>query len=129
MVSMTVLLNHTISDQQKSNATENLNISKFTLLPPDLKKKWGNIPPNVEGVDNFLLPFKQWVENKTQKNDYILIQGDFGATFLMVQFAFEKKLIPVYATSERKAFESVQEDGAVKMEHLFKFCRFRRYGM
>ena len=128
MISMAILLNHTISEHQKRSAEDHFKVNRFIYLPPDLKQKWGNIPPDLESIDHFLGPIKKWIENKTGKNDYILIQGDFGASYLMVEFTFKHQLIPVYATSERRAFESVQEDGTVKMEHVFKFCRFRRYG-
>ena len=63
-----------------------------------------------------------------KKGDYILIQGDFGACFLMVQFAFEKGFIPIYSTTEREAVETHGEDGSVSLTHRFKHRIFRRYG-
>jgi hypothetical protein len=58
----------------------------------------------------------------------VLIQGDFGATFLMVNFAFEKGLIPIHSTTEREATEELQPDGSVRLSHRFLHKRFRKYG-
>jgi hypothetical protein len=56
-------------------------------------------------------------------------QGDFGATYLMVRFALEQGLIPIYATTRRKAREESQADGAVKLTHHFQHQTFRKYGV
>ncbi|MEA3280185.1 MAG: CRISPR-associated protein Csx20, partial [Thermodesulfobacteriota bacterium] len=61
--------------------------------------------------------------------DYVLIQGDFGACYIMVRFAFEKGFVPVYSTTRREAVEKQQSDGAVKLVHQFKHQVFRKYGV
>ena len=58
----------------------------------------------------------------------MLIQGDFGACFLMVNFALEKGFVPVYSTTKREVAEQYPEDGSVKMTHRFEHRMFRRYG-
>ncbi len=93
------------------------------------KKLWLKVSADNKTIADYLEPLKKWIENNAFVNDCILIQGDFGATFLMVNFAFEKGLVPLYATTIRNAVETVQDDGSIKMEHIFKFCRFRQYGM
>ena len=61
--------------------------------------------------------------------DYVLIQGDFGACYLMVNHVLDRECIPVYATTERQAKETRLEDGRVELTHTFQHVRFRQYGM
>ena len=74
------------------------------------------------------LPLKKWLASSTKPLDYVLIQGDFGASYLLIQFALSHDLIPVYSTTARQAVESMQPDGSMKVEHLFKHQIFRKYG-
>ncbi len=105
-----------------------MGVDHFIPLPSDLQQIWQGIPPMQEQLYPFLSPVRQWLETKAKPKDFILIQGDFGATYLMVNFAIEKNLVPVYATTKRNAVEKTLDDGSIKMEHIFSFCRFRRYG-
>lgn len=47
----------------------------------------------------------------------------------MVNFAFEKGLIPIYSTTNREAVEEYGENGSVKMTHQFRHIIFRKYGV
>ncbi len=127
MKNLFILLNHTLNNQQKQHARQK-GIEKFIALPPDLQKIWHNIPPMQDELYSLLTPIRQWISENASSGDFVLVQGDFGATFLMVKFAFEKKLIPVYATTVRNAVEKQLDDGSVSMEHIFNFCMFRKYG-
>jgi len=75
-----------------------------------------------------LQPVFSWLDRNAQKGDFVLIQGDFGASFLLVQHALHKEYIPVYSTTERKAVERLLEDGQVELIHQFYHIRFRKYG-
>lgn len=97
-------------------------------LPPDLKAMWRQIPADLNGIDTYLKPIKQWLKDNSDKEDYVLIQGDFGACFIMVRFALGHGLIPVYSTTEREAVEEHGENGTVKLIHHFRHRIFRRYG-
>ncbi len=127
MKNLFILLNHKLNGQQRQEARKN-GIENFIALPPDLQKIWQGIPPMKKKVYPLLSPVRQWISENASSGDFILIQGDFGATFLMVNFAFEKKLIPVYATTVRNAVEKHLDNGSIKMEHIFSFCMFRKYG-
>ena len=128
MKNLFILLNHTINNDQKQSAINN-GIENFIALPPKLQNIWHNIPPMQEKLYPLLSPVRQWLCKKASPGDFILIQGDFGATYLMVKFAFEQSLVPVYATTKRNAVEKRLDDGSIKMEHIFNFCRFRKYGI
>ncbi|MBW2659998.1 MAG: hypothetical protein JRC87_10485, partial [Deltaproteobacteria bacterium] len=45
----------------------------------------------------------------------VLIQGDFGACYLLIQHALNKDYIPIYSTTERKAVERQLEDDQVEL--------------
>ena len=113
---------------QIKDAELSLGITTFVEMPDNLKELWRQISPLPAEIHNLFEPLRQWLENAARPLDFVLIQGDFGATWLMVDFAFKHGLVPVYATTRRKARETVQPDGSVVTEHIFMHQRFRRYG-
>ena len=61
------------------------------------------------------------------ENDDVLMQGDFGACYIMVSFSFDIGLIPVCLITLSEAVEERSEDGTIKMIHHFRHRMFRRY--
>ncbi len=127
MPTLFILLNHDISDDQKRDA-ERYGIRRFVPLPQALQSLWGNIPAETETIDDLLHPVKQWLSQNASPDDWALIQGDFGACWIMVNFAFENGLVPVYATTDRMVTETRLPDGSIKTVREFKHVRFRKYG-
>ena len=119
--------NHELTKEQIQDAKKNLNIDEFIHLPSSLKKLWQDIPPDLLDISSYLKPIIDWLKTKTREGDLILVQGDFGATYLIVQFAFKEGLIPVYATTKREVIEKKMPDGKVEMIHQFRHVIFRRY--
>lgn len=122
-----LLFNHRLSSVQAEGAKDKFKAEKFIEMPLPLRQLWQQVPPEIESLGNYLKPLKNWIRKKAGKKDILLVQGDFGATYLMVNFAFEKGLVPVYATTKRNAVEKQLDDGSIKREHIFSFCRFRKY--
>jgi len=56
----------------------------------------------------------------------VLIQGDFGATYSMINFCKREGFIPIYSVNKRIAKETI-EDGIVKKYAEFKHEFFREY--
>ncbi len=127
--SLFLIFNHEITPVQESDARDSLGVQRIINMPGDLKELWRQIPPALPKISAYLKPVKDWLAGHARKNDYVLIQGDFGACFIMVNVAFETGLIPVYSTTEREAVEEQQSDGAVKLVHNFKHQSFRKYGV
>jgi hypothetical protein len=123
-----LIFNHHLTQIQKDDARLSLDIRQLVKLPPDLEQLWCQIPPDLPEIDDYLAPIKTWLSHQASKSDYVLIQGDFGATFIMVNFALEMGLIPVYSTSWRNAVEEHKDDGSVKLVHQFNHQIFRKYG-
>ncbi len=126
--SLLLLFNHTLTALQVEDARRSLGVVHIHNLPEDLRPVWDSIPAGLDAIEAHLAPVRNWVLQTARPGDYTLIQGDFGATYLMVKFAFEQGLIPIYSTTERKAVEEIFEDGTVRLSHQFRHLRFRKYG-
>ena len=124
-----LIFNHKITSHQQKDAETALGIGAIRELPFELKELWSNIPPLLTEVKDYLEPIKTWLARQAVRGDYALIQGDFGACYIMVNFAFEIGLIPIYSTTGREVIEAHQPDGSVQLTHNFKHKIFRRYEM
>lgn len=118
-----VLLNHALNEVQISELKTRFGVQKIINLSENLAKKWSEIPPELDSLSEFLSGFKDFL-NDAKKGDFVLIQGDFGATYLMVQYALNLGLTPIYATTKREVIND--ENGFTKK--LFKHEKFRFYG-
>ncbi len=124
-----LIFNHTITPEQERAARAQLGVEELISLPPELQGLWSQIPPDLPELMPYLEPLRQWLARVRRPGDYVLIQGDFGATYLMVNFALEQGLIPLYATTRRQAVEEHLPDGTVKLVHHFQHQMLRRYGV
>ena len=127
--SLFLLFNHNITGVQTADARRTLGVTRIIDLPQDLKALWSQIPPDLHEISFYLEPVKEWLDSHARQKDFVLIQGDFGACFIMVKFSFDRGLIPVYSTTLREAVEEYVEDGTVRLVHQFKHQIFRRYGV
>lgn len=121
-----LLFSHELTGQQKKEAYEELGVSKIYSLPDNLKALWSQIPPEISELASYLKPLKEWLDSQIREGDYILIQGDFGATFLMVNWAFAQNCRPIYATTRRKVVE-IRNNEEVITNRVFEHVRFRLY--
>ena len=126
--SLFLIFNHILTPDQIQDAEKSLGVNNIIEMPEALKYIWSQISPAPVSIKNILDPIKKWLASSAKPLDYVLIQGDFGASYLLIQFAFSHDLIPIYSTTARQAVESMQPDGRMKVEHLFKHQIFRRYG-
>jgi len=122
------IFNHEITDIQKKDARDFLGVDAIEDLPDDLKALWSDIPPELQEIRGYLSPVIEWLEGHAARGDYVLIQGDFGACYIMVNFALNKGLVPVYSTTRRDAVEEHLPDGSIRLGHLIRHRMFRRYG-
>jgi hypothetical protein len=127
-VTMFLIFNHQLTAGQEADARAALAVECFVSLPDHLQQLWIQIPPDLPRINGYLAPLREWLSATAKAGDYLLIQGDFGACCLMVSFAFQRGLVPVYSTTRREAREQVQPDGSVTLIHHFEHQIFRRYG-
>lgn len=125
--SLFLIFNHTFTDSQCEDAVLSLSVGRIVDMPSPFKVIWGSIPPDLDRIYDYLEPLQTWLRKYAEPGDYVLIQGDFGACYIMVNYAFSLGLIPIYSTTGREAVESVLDDGTVKVTHNFRHTLFRRY--
>lgn len=127
MKKMFLVFSHSLTQSQREDAVSNFGIDEFVTLPDELKKIWASIPPEAKSIRLCVDKIAEWIKQNSSQGDYVLVQGDFGATLLIVDFCFENGLIPVYSTTARDADEKTFADGTVKVQRTFKHVRFRKY--
>lgn len=121
-----LLFSHEITDKQKKDARKNLNINQIIKLPDNLQQKWSNVPAKLESLSEYMLPFKNWLSENITNDDYILVQGEFGAVYFIVSWAKNNDFTPIYSTTERLSKE-VNDGERVKSVKIFEHRRFRKY--
>jgi len=119
-------MSHRLSDVQMKEANDILKIESIKMLPLELQQVWSNIDPKGELPVDVLAPIKNWILAESNEQDYVLVQGEFGATFYMVDYCFHIQRIPIYATSVRQVEEKVLNDVTVT-NRTFKHVNFRKY--
>ena len=127
MPNLFLLFNHRMTPDQEADARHSLGVVEFIEPPADIQALWGQIPPEYEMLSAHLQPVRIWLATQAHSQDYVLIQGDFGACFYMAQVAFELNLRPLYATTRRDAIEEYLPDGSVRLTHRFRHIIFRKY--
>jgi hypothetical protein len=129
MENMHLFFSHKLTDEQIADAQENLGVSAFVPLPEYLQKKFSNVPPDFDaaGLCEYAEPLYAYIHEYVHMGDYVLVQGDFGLTFLLVNFLIEHGAIPLYATTERVSFDVKNPDGSITTQRIFRHKIFRRY--
>jgi len=126
-IKLFLLFSHKLTDEQIDEAEDKLDVSEIKYLPENLQKLWSMVSPEGELSLERLRKITDWIVKNSEKNDFILIQGEYGSTFYIVDFCFNTGLIPIYSTSERVYSEKTNGDGSIKREHIFKHVNFRKY--
>jgi len=116
-------MSHEITPLQREDAHEVLGVGRIVEVP---SKWWGQIPAEEESVCDYTAEIERWLKQEAKAGDMLLVQGDFGATVRMVQFARDIGVIPVYATTNRVSKEVVDGDRVTTVRE-FRHVRFRRY--
>ena len=126
MKKLLVIMSHNMTKTQKEHAYNTLHISKIIECNIHIKNIWSNINP-ISSLDLSKLDIViKWIKENTAQGDYVLVQGEFGATFYIVDYCLKKGLIPIYATSKREVIEEINEEKIIT-NRIFKHETFRKY--
>lgn len=123
MIAMHLFFSHKLSDEQINDAKTSLKIVEFKALPKDLQTKFSNVPPELDNLDDYVRDFYEYIDESTKKGDYVLISGDFGLCFKLINYAKSKALKPIYSTTKR---EVLKDENCIK-QSVFKHIRFREF--
>lgn len=127
MRSVFLLFSHCLTDQQIRDLKQNWNVENIVPLPNDLQEHWSNISPEAESISYLLTDLKSWLLNNADADDLVLISGDFGAVYEIVNFCKSINLIPVYSTTKRHIDEEQHPGGKVIKKSIFSHIRFRKF--
>ncbi len=119
-----LIFSHSLTKSQIEELKSN-GISEFLPLPKDLQKIWSNIGED-EPLAQVLKPIFNWLESLSNKGDYAVVSGNFGATFLMVQFCLKNNIIPLYSYTKRISTEVTKGSKVIKTSR-FEHIKFKRY--
>ena len=121
MKKIILLFSHTLTEPQVKELKENWNCDKIIYMPDELKNNWMNVADDVD-----INQFKKFLLDNLQKDDYVLIQGEWGLTYNMINFAKENNFIPLYAGTARKVTEYKEGDKVIK-NSVFSHTTFKKY--
>ena len=92
-----IITNENLQDEEKNMIIDKYKIRKIKMLSDVIQKKWEEIGINNDISQKKLDEMKVMIKRNIEKGDYILIQGDLGATFDIVSWAKEEGFIPIYS--------------------------------
>ncbi len=124
---MVLIFSHTLTREQEEDARKSLFVDEFIFMPKNLSKIWSQIPPEGDLDLEIMSKFTNFIRDNAEKGDYVLIQGDFGATFALVDWCLREGYIPVYATTHRIYKQRVDKHGNIVNQHVFSHVGFRKY--
>lgn len=124
---MLILFSHTLLPDQEADVSANWGVTATVYLPQAFAELWSNVPPDAASVATHIAPVLGWLRLNARPGDLVLVQGDFGATWLAVNEALKLGAVPVYATTARCSHDVVMGDGSVVKTSTFRHVRFRRY--
>lgn len=124
-----LLFSHQLSPPQIDELQNKFKVDKIVYLPAQLQDLWSNIPPELPSIKNYLQDILLWLKQNSNQEDLVLVQGEFGAVFILVNFCIKAGLIPIYATTKRQVSEEILDDGTVQLNRKFFHVRFRQFEM
>lgn len=127
MAKMIILLNHELSDSQRQEIAAELSPDSLLLPPLELAELWQNITPQADSLTDLLEPICLWLQEVARKDDFLLVQGEAGSTYYIVDHAFDLGLVPLHATTRRCISEQRLPDGSTETIRNFEHCLFRKY--
>ena len=123
---MLLFFSHNLDDNQIQSAKNDLGISEFVTLPEHIQSKWSNVPADLADLNAYSSDFKEFLNQNSRPNDIALIQGDFGLSYIMINYAKSLGLHAVYATTRRISKEKIINGKTIK-ESVFEHVRFRQF--
>lgn len=126
MPNVLCLLNHELTEKQRIELSNGYAVDEILVPPPALKTLWASIPTGESLSRSIFSPIVHWLGDTSRSGDYLVIQGEFGATFFLIEYAFAQHLIPLHSVTKRIAQETRVAE-IVYRSYVFEHIRFRRY--
>ncbi|WP_369714802.1 CRISPR-associated protein Csx20 [Leptotrichia alba] len=120
-----LVFSHQLTENQKKELVEEYKVKEIKNLPEELQNMWSNVSIKKNYREN-LEKIKKFIKENFNKDDIILIQGNWGYTYNLVKWSIENELIPVYSYTERNV-EEIKEGEIVKKISYFEHVKFIKY--
>lgn len=117
------LMNHSLTQKQIAELTDVYKCKEIVYPEETISSLWSQV--NSTNEKDVIQSVIFWLK-AAKDGDYLIIQGEFGLTFTLVDYALKEKLIPIYATSKRIAKES-RVGETVHREYIFEHICFKKY--
>ena len=125
MVKAFCLLNHDLTQNQILELKNRFNVESIIYPSEELSKSWSQIPAEKELDKTIIGNVINWL-TAANKGDLLIVQGEFGATFMIVDYVLKNELVPLHAVTKRVAVE--HRDGeVVSKQYVFEHVCFRKY--
>lgn len=121
-----LLFSHQLTDNQAKELMEDFGVKKIVSLTSELQEMWSNVSIKENNYMENLEKIKKYIENNFNKDDVILIQGNWGYTYNLVKWSIDNDLLPVYSYTERNV-EEIKDGENVKKISYFKHIKFIKY--
>ncbi len=123
---MMLLFSHNLTNLQIEDAKSSLQVEEILPLPANLQEMWSNVDPETDEREE-LKEIKNYIKDKLAKDDFVLIQGEWGYSYEMVKWSKSESFVPIYSASKRDYKEEIQSNGSVKNTHIFKHIKYKKY--
>ena len=120
-MNIVLLFSHILTDPQEKELKERYRCENIIYMPEELKKIWMNVDDTTSAE-----PFKNFLLKNLNKGDYVLIQGEWGLTFQLVNFALDNGFVPLFSRTTRDVKEEKKGDEVVRIS-VFRHLGFRKY--
>lgn len=122
-----LLWSHNASSEQVQDLKINWKIDKIFELPAELRSIWSQVPVRDINWNIYVSKICEWVKGHSQKNDLVVVQGEYGLTYYMVDWCKANNLLPVYSLTERNSVEEKKITGEIIKVSKFVHCGFRPF--
>ena len=119
------LLNHQLTERQIEELKNRYKCEKIIYPSQEFSAKWAQIPPSLVLDLQVIKSIVDWLSS-AKENDVFVVQGEYGSTFALVDYALKKNLIPIYSVTKRIAKEE-KEGEKITRHYVFEHECFRQY--
>ena len=119
------LLNHNLTERQLAELRDSFAVCDVLYPSEELSRLWSQVPATKRLDTSVIESIIGWLTS-ARKGDLLIVQGEAGSTFMMVDYALKTGLIPLHAVTKRVAQE-VRSGEQVQKQHIFEHVCFREY--
>lgn len=115
------LISHQILPEQEKELKNRFEIVEIKFLPENLQQIWSNVLYDDKYYTN-LNEMIDYMLSILNEEDYVIVQGNWGYVYKLVEEAKKNKIIPLYAFSVRDSSEDIINGEVVKITKFKHQC-------